>query len=83
MSVTVEAIYENGVLKLDQLLPFEEHAAVRVTIEPALTSRYSLQRRGGFGPDIVSMGLRSIWVRLLGWIMPHRRGFSVRIWLLP
>jgi predicted DNA-binding antitoxin AbrB/MazE fold protein len=34
MAITVEAIYENGVLKLNQPLPLKEHAQVRVTIHP-------------------------------------------------
>ena len=33
MTVAVEAIYEDGVLKLEQPVPFKEHARVRVTIE--------------------------------------------------
>ena len=37
MAISVEAIYENGVLKLVEPLPLEEHAKVRLTIEPALT----------------------------------------------
>jgi len=37
MSITVEATYENGVLKPAQPLPLDEHQKVRVTIEPALT----------------------------------------------
>jgi predicted DNA-binding antitoxin AbrB/MazE fold protein len=32
MPITVEAIYENGLLKLSQPLPLREGAAVRVTI---------------------------------------------------
>ena len=28
----VEAIYENGVLKLDQPLPLEDHARVQITV---------------------------------------------------
>jgi predicted DNA-binding antitoxin AbrB/MazE fold protein len=35
MPITIEAIYENGVLKPSQPLPLEEHATVRITIEPA------------------------------------------------
>jgi predicted DNA-binding antitoxin AbrB/MazE fold protein len=35
MAITVEATYENGTLKLDQPVPLQEHAKVRVTIEPA------------------------------------------------
>ncbi len=34
MSLTVEAVYENGVLKLVSPLPLREHEKVRVTIEP-------------------------------------------------
>jgi predicted DNA-binding antitoxin AbrB/MazE fold protein len=34
MSLTVEATYENGTLKLAQPLPLREHEQVRVTIEP-------------------------------------------------
>jgi predicted DNA-binding antitoxin AbrB/MazE fold protein len=33
MPITVDAIYENGVLKPTQPLPLAEHAKVRVTIE--------------------------------------------------
>jgi predicted DNA-binding antitoxin AbrB/MazE fold protein len=35
MSITVEAVYENGVLKPAQPLPLEEHQKVSVTVEPA------------------------------------------------
>jgi predicted DNA-binding antitoxin AbrB/MazE fold protein len=35
MSLTVEATYENGVLKPTRPLPLQEHAKVRITIEPA------------------------------------------------
>ena len=34
MPLTIEAIYENGVLKPSRPLPLEEHEAVRITIEP-------------------------------------------------
>jgi predicted DNA-binding antitoxin AbrB/MazE fold protein len=33
MTVAVEAIYEDGVLKLERPVHFKEHAKVRVTIE--------------------------------------------------
>jgi predicted DNA-binding antitoxin AbrB/MazE fold protein len=33
MAITIEAIYENGVLKPAQLLPLKEHEKVRVTVE--------------------------------------------------
>jgi predicted DNA-binding antitoxin AbrB/MazE fold protein len=35
MPITVEAVYENGVLKLTEPLPLQEHEKVRVTIQPA------------------------------------------------
>jgi predicted DNA-binding antitoxin AbrB/MazE fold protein len=37
MSFTVEAVYENGVLKPSQPLPFKEHEALHVTVERAST----------------------------------------------
>lgn len=42
MAITVEAVYENGVLKLAQPLPLKEHEKVRVTVEerqPSLAER--------------------------------------------
>jgi predicted DNA-binding antitoxin AbrB/MazE fold protein len=38
MTLTIEAVYENGVLKPIQPLPLKEHEKVRITVEPA-TSR--------------------------------------------
>jgi predicted DNA-binding antitoxin AbrB/MazE fold protein len=37
MTLTVEAIYENGVLKPARPLPLKEHETVRITIEPQLS----------------------------------------------
>jgi predicted DNA-binding antitoxin AbrB/MazE fold protein len=37
MTLTVEAIYENGVLKLTERLPFKEHEKVTVTVQPAIS----------------------------------------------
>jgi predicted DNA-binding antitoxin AbrB/MazE fold protein len=34
MPITIEAVYENGVLRPTQPLPLEEHETVRITIEP-------------------------------------------------
>ncbi len=34
MTITVEATYENGMLKLGQPLPLKEHEKVQVTIHP-------------------------------------------------
>jgi len=36
MSITINATYEDGVLKLDSPLPLSEHEKVRVTVEPQL-----------------------------------------------
>ena len=33
MTLTIEAIYEDGVLKPSQPLPFQEHEKVRVTVQ--------------------------------------------------
>jgi predicted DNA-binding antitoxin AbrB/MazE fold protein len=37
MTLTIEAVYENGVLKPREPLPLREHETVRITIEPELT----------------------------------------------
>lgn len=37
MAMTVEAIYENGVLKLTQALPLQEHEKVVVTVKSAVS----------------------------------------------
>jgi predicted DNA-binding antitoxin AbrB/MazE fold protein len=37
MAITVEAVYENGVLKPKEPLPLQEHEAVRVSIEKSVT----------------------------------------------
>jgi predicted DNA-binding antitoxin AbrB/MazE fold protein len=37
MSLEVEAIYENGVLKLDKPLPLDEHERVTIEIKPHTT----------------------------------------------
>jgi predicted DNA-binding antitoxin AbrB/MazE fold protein len=37
MPITLEAIYEDGVLRFNQPLPLNEHEKVRVTLEPVLT----------------------------------------------
>ena len=33
MAITVEAVYENGVLKPSQPLPFQEHEKVQITVQ--------------------------------------------------
>ncbi len=37
MALTVEAVYENGVLKPAQPLPLKEHEKVTVTVAPAVS----------------------------------------------
>ena len=37
MPLTVEAVYENGVLRPIQPLPLQEHQRVRLTIEPEVS----------------------------------------------
>ena len=36
MAITMDAVYEDGVLKLKGPLPFKEHEKVQVTVEPAV-----------------------------------------------
>jgi predicted DNA-binding antitoxin AbrB/MazE fold protein len=38
MTITVEAVYENGMLKLDKPLPLEDHARVQVTVQAATSA---------------------------------------------
>jgi predicted DNA-binding antitoxin AbrB/MazE fold protein len=37
MTITVDAVYENGMLKLERPLPLKENERVRVTVEPELS----------------------------------------------
>jgi len=37
MTLTVEATYENGILKPREPLPLREHETVRITIEPQVS----------------------------------------------
>lgn len=37
MTITVEAVYENGVLKPTRPLPLKEHEKVTVTVAPAMS----------------------------------------------
>lgn len=48
MAITVEAVYENGVLKPAQPLPFQEHERVSITVEerrPTLAERIVARAR--------------------------------------
>jgi predicted DNA-binding antitoxin AbrB/MazE fold protein len=44
MAITVEAVYEDGVLKLSEPLPFQEHEKVRVTV--SIPSNWVQETRG-------------------------------------
>lgn len=37
MAITVEAVYENGVLKPARVLPLQEHQRVLLTVQPAVS----------------------------------------------
>jgi predicted DNA-binding antitoxin AbrB/MazE fold protein len=37
MAITVQAVYENGVLKPIRALPLEEHQKVVITVKPAVS----------------------------------------------
>jgi predicted DNA-binding antitoxin AbrB/MazE fold protein len=37
MAITVEATYENGILRLVKPLPFKEHEKVSVTVRPGVS----------------------------------------------
>lgn len=45
MTIDVEAIYENGVLKLKEPVDLPENAEVHVTIQPTVEARTPLGRR--------------------------------------
>ena len=38
MTLTIEAVYENGVLKPCQPLPLKEHEKVRITVSPRVSN---------------------------------------------
>ena len=42
MPITVEAVYENGSLKLNQPLPLREHDKVQVTVHTPVTSHEAI-----------------------------------------
>jgi predicted DNA-binding antitoxin AbrB/MazE fold protein len=49
MTVAVEAIYENGVLRPEKPLGFKEHSKVRVIIEGGDEARPTDERESDFG----------------------------------
>ncbi len=55
MAITVEAVYEDGVLKPAQPRPLEEHEKVSVTVEqrqPSLTERIAALARA-LPPEVI------------------------------
>ena len=63
MTIDVEAIYENGVLKLKQPVDLPENAEVHVTIQAAADARTPLGRRlRELRAEIVKSGMAP-----LGW----------------
>jgi predicted DNA-binding antitoxin AbrB/MazE fold protein len=55
MAITFDAVYENGVLKPDKPLPFQEHEKVNVTVEErqlSLAERIVALARG-LPPEVV------------------------------
>ena len=56
MALTVEAVYENGVLKPAQPLPFKEHEKVTVTVaptQPSLVERIAA-RAAALPPEVLA-----------------------------
>jgi len=49
MAITVQAIYEDGVLKLSEPLPFKEHEQVEVTVESKARSSLAEATAGMMG----------------------------------
>jgi predicted DNA-binding antitoxin AbrB/MazE fold protein len=57
MGLTIEAVYENGVLKPTQPLPFKEHEKVTITVVPAgpsLVERIAA-RAAALPPEVLAM----------------------------
>jgi predicted DNA-binding antitoxin AbrB/MazE fold protein len=54
MTITVEAVYENGTLKLKESLPFKEHEQVQVTVRP-------LQQAAGYAEAPPYASDRGVW----------------------
>ena len=49
MSLQIEATYEDGVLKLDEAIPFKEHERVIVTIESQQSHKPTSRTRQSYG----------------------------------
>jgi predicted DNA-binding antitoxin AbrB/MazE fold protein len=55
MIITVEAIYENGTLKLAQPLPLKDHERVRVTVEMDLSRAQASSGLLGWAGDAATV----------------------------
>lgn len=77
MTIDVEAIYENGVLKLKQPLDLPENAEVHVTIQAAVDSRTPLGRRlRELRADIVKSGIAPLgWEQIENEVALRRGGW--------
>ena len=55
MALTIEAVYENGVLKPMQPLPFKEHEKVTLTVVPARPSltEWIAARAAALPPEVL------------------------------
>jgi predicted DNA-binding antitoxin AbrB/MazE fold protein len=72
MALTIEAVYENGVLKPTQPLPFKEHEKVTLTVVPAGPSLVErIAARAAALPPEVSAAL-SHRATFAGWPGPGR-----------
>jgi predicted DNA-binding antitoxin AbrB/MazE fold protein len=57
MTLTIEAVYENGVLKPTKPLPFKEHEKVTLTVEsagPSLVERIAA-RAAALPPEVLAV----------------------------
>ena len=61
MTITIDATYEDGVLKPAQPLPLSEHAQVRVTVEDEV--EVLADQKHGVGSDLPARP--PIWERIL------------------
>ena len=55
MTITIEATYENGMLKLTQPLPLKEHQRVRITVETEASWVRRTQGMIGWSGDIETL----------------------------
>ena len=51
MTITVDAVYENGMLMLERPLPLKEHEKVKVTVQPGASLARQTAGMIGFSGD--------------------------------